>query len=314
MELGLPMALGAALCFGLALVLQALGARRQAAAGGGSARGGLAATAGAMLNTPFAAGLLLDGVGFAAQLVALRTLPLYLVQSALAGALAVTAVAGAAVLGLSLSRREWAGLGAVCAGLALLGTTAGPQGTRQAPGSLGRVLLGTAVLLACVGAAAWRLAEPRRSVALGAVSGIGFGVVGLAVRTLPAVHSTHDAFALLGRPALYAVLAAGGVAFTLMTESLRGGRVTTATASMILTETTLPAVLGMVLFGDATRHGAAPAAVAAFLLAIGGAVALARFGSVEPAHTAPAPAAAPTAVLVPASVSASASASASAAQ
>ncbi|MEZ0069022.1 drug/metabolite transporter (DMT)-like permease [Streptacidiphilus sp. MAP12-20] len=281
MLLGLAMALLAALCFGSAMVLQALGAQRHSPAEPGS---GLLGTAKAMLNIPFACGLVLDLFGFAAQLVALRSLPLYVVQAALAGALAVTAVAGAALLRLRLGRAEWAGVAGVCVGLALLGATAGKEGDKHPGSALHWILLGAIVVIAVGGAAAWRLAEPARAAVMGALCGLGFGVVGLAVRLLPAVHGM-DLMPLVKDPATYALLAGGAVAFVFMTEGVRGGKVTTATAAMVLGETALPALLGVILLGDRTRPGLLWLALLGFAVAVAGALALARFGEVAPVET-----------------------------
>ena len=282
MLLGLLMALTAALCFGVAMVLQAMGASRHKATPGE----GVVGTAKAMLNLPFAAGLLLDAFGFVAQLIALRTLPLYVVQAALAGALAVTAVLGAALLRLRLGRGEWLGVAGVCVGLAVLGATAGAEGHKQPSEAFHWLLLAAVAVIAVLGAVAWRLPEPRRAAVMGSLCGLGFGVVGLAVRVLPTVHGL-DLVPLLSEPATYALLAGGGGSFVLMTGGVRGGRVTTATASMVLGETALPAVLGVVLLGDGTRPGLLPLAVAGFALAVAGALALARFGEVAPPERAP---------------------------
>jgi hypothetical protein len=46
----------------------------------------------------------------------------------------------------------------------------------------------------------------------------------------------------------------------------------------VVGETGLPALLGFTLFHDHTRHGFVPVAVIGFLCAVGGAVALSRFG------------------------------------
>ncbi|TDU04566.1 hypothetical protein EDD99_3036 [Streptomyces sp. 846.5] len=288
MLLGLTMALAAALCFGVAMVLQALGAQRHKSTPGE----GLLGTAKAMLNLPFAAGLLLDCFGFVAQLIALRSLPLYVVQAALAGALAVTAVLGAAMLKIRLGRAEWTGVVGVCVGLAVLGATAGAEGHRHPSQAFHWALLAAVAALAAVGGLAWKLSEPRRAAVMGALCGLGFGVVGLAVRVLPSVHGM-DLVPLLKEPATYALLAGGAVSFAYMTEGVRGGKVTTATAAMVLGETALPAILGVVLLGDGTRHGLMPLAVAGFAVAVAGALALARFGEVapveetdDPAHTA----------------------------
>ena len=278
MLLGLLMALAAALCFGVAMVLQALGAQRHSPAAEGS---GLLGTVRAMVNLPFAAGLLLDAFGFVAQLIALRSLPLYVVQAALAGALAVTAVLGAAMLKIRLGRAEWAGVAGVCLGLAVLGATAGAEGHRQPSTAFHWALLGAVALIAVVGGFVWRLREPLRAAVMGTLCGLGFGVVGLAVRLLPDVSWPHLG-PLFSEPATYALLAGGAVAFVFMTEGVRGGKVTTATAAMVLGETALPAVLGVVVLGDRTKPGMLPLAIIGFAIAVAGALALARFGEVAP--------------------------------
>src|SRR6266496_1966482 len=116
--------LGAAVFFGVATVMQAAAAR--------AADTGVAGVDPRLLvrllgQWRFLAGIGLDLVGFLAELAALRNLPLFVVQAAVASSLAVTAVAATAMVGAVLSGREWAAVAAVCAGLALLGLSAGTE-------------------------------------------------------------------------------------------------------------------------------------------------------------------------------------------
>ena len=64
----------------------------------------------------------------------------------------------------------------------------------------------------------------------------------------------------------------------LYATALEGGSVTVATAAVVLAETMPPAVVGVLLLGDSTRHGLEEVAVLGFILAVFCAVALARFG------------------------------------
>jgi hypothetical protein len=50
---------------------------------------------------------------------------------------------------------------------------------------------------------------------------------------------------------------------------------------MVVGETVLPAVVGVVVLGDEAKHGWVPVAVGGFVLAVGGALALARFGELR---------------------------------
>src|SRR6478736_5402855 len=88
--------------------------------------------AGAARTWQLPTGVALDTLGFVFELAALRHLPLFLVQSAVAASLAVTAVTASAIMGEHLTRRDWLAVGAVCGGLALLGLSAGPEGASAA--------------------------------------------------------------------------------------------------------------------------------------------------------------------------------------
>ena len=74
---------------------------------------------------PFIASLGLDLIGFFAQLVALRQLPLFAAQAIIAGNLAVTAVFAAWLIHLELAWREWLAVGGVILGVGMLGSSAG---------------------------------------------------------------------------------------------------------------------------------------------------------------------------------------------
>ncbi|NUS10618.1 MAG: hypothetical protein HOY69_04290, partial [Streptomyces sp.] len=97
-------ALGAAVFFGVASVLQAMGARAAEPGSGSGVDTRLLARA--LAQRVYIAGLALDAVGFGMELVALRRLPIYAVGAALAGSLAVTAVAAGRLLHVRLHRAE----------------------------------------------------------------------------------------------------------------------------------------------------------------------------------------------------------------
>ncbi|CAG7600848.1 hypothetical protein [Actinacidiphila bryophytorum] len=259
-------ALGAAVCFGVASVLQAVGARAAEPGSGSGVDARLLARA--LAQRTYIAGLALDGLGFGLELIALRSLPIYAVGAALAASLAVTAVAASRMLKAALSRKEWAAVGTVCGGMALLGLASGGEGSGHGSAALrwGTLVAAGAVLL--VGAAGGRLPGRARAAVLGLGAGLGFGVVEVAVRLVDGVAS----------PALVALLLGGAAAFLLLTSALSRGSVTAATAGMVIGETVGPALVGVVALDDRTRPGWAPVAVAGFALAVAGALVLARFG------------------------------------
>jgi drug/metabolite transporter (DMT)-like permease len=266
-------ALGAAVCFGTASVLQAVAARA-AAEPGSDAGVDPALLLRALRQWRYVAGLALDGCGFVLQIIALRSLPIYAVGAALAASLAVTAVVAARLLGARLSGVEWSAVGVVCAGLGMLGLASGGEGHGTGSAALARSMLGIALGILLVGVAAGRLPERSRALVLGLGAGCGFGVVEVTVRLIDDVSPA----ALVADPAAYALLLGGGSAFLLLTSALQRGSVTTATAGMVLGETIGPALVGVVWLGDRTREGLEWLAVAGFVVAVAGALALARFG------------------------------------
>ncbi|MFE5853907.1 hypothetical protein ACFQ61_11920 [Streptomyces sp. NPDC056500] len=265
-------ALGSALCYGTASVLQAIAAK---AAEPGSGSGvDTALLLRALRQWRYLLGLALDGCGFALQIVALRSLPIYVVGAALAASLAVTALVASRLLHMRLSAVEWGAVGTVCAGLAMLGLASGAEGDRPGSTALGWSLLGVAVAVLLVGALAGGLPNRARALVLGLGAGAGFGVVEVAVRLIDSVALPE----VLANPALYALLLGGAAAFLLLTSAFSRGSVTVATAGLVLGETVGPAVVGVVWLGDHTRAGLAWLAVLGFAVAVAGALALARFG------------------------------------
>jgi len=263
-------ALGAAICFGTATVLQAVATRAATTGGGGDA----ALLLRALRQWRYMAGLGLDGLGFVFQIAALRSLPIYAVGAALASSLAVTAVVAARLLKVRLSGVEWAAVGVVCAGLAMLGLASGAEGDRAGSEALKWAMLGTAGAVLLLGLVGGRLPERGRALTLGLGAGFGFGVVEVAVRLIDSLSPST----LFGNPAMYALLVGGGAAFLLLTTALQRGSVTTATAGLVIGETIGPAAVGVVWLGDRTREGLEWLAVLGFLVAVVGALALARFG------------------------------------
>ena len=178
MVVGLGGAFAAALLYGVGTVLQAVGVRRVAAADG---RGPLARLLAGRL---YALGLLLDALGFLASLAALRTLPLFVVESAVASSVAVTAVLAVAFLGVRLRRGEVLALVAVGAGLVLLAFSATP-GAAHPLGAAGTVLLLAGLVpTVAVGVAGLATSGGHGHVWLAVAAGLGFGGTGIAARVL----------------------------------------------------------------------------------------------------------------------------------
>jgi drug/metabolite transporter (DMT)-like permease len=275
MVLGLISALGAALGYGVASVLQALAVRRTAPAEGLDLR--------LMVRLSrswlYLLGLAIDGLAFLLSLVALRSLPLFVVQSIVASFLAVTALLGALVLNMPLRRGDKIGVGVVIVGLVLVGMSAAEDRTVEAAGSVNWGVLVAAVLLVAVAFPLGRIQGAAGAAALGAVAGLGYGVVAVATRVLPAPLTVRG---VLTDPATYGLLLGAAVALLTYSTAMQRGSVTLATAPLVVLETVAPAAVGVILLGDRPRPGWGEVATAGFVIAVAGALSLARHGEVQP--------------------------------
>lgn len=271
-------ALVSALCYGIASVMQAIAVRTASRRTVAASEPGQGVDPGLVIRMlrqgPFLASIGIDLVGFIAQLVALRRLPLFAVQAIIASNLAVTAVFAAWLMKARLSGREWLAVGGVVAGVGLLGSSAGAQGAATVGWTFQLGLIVAVAVVALAGIAAAHLPNPARTPLLGAIAGLGYAVLAVSARILPGFAPNQ----LIRNPATYTLAAAGIVSFMLYAAALDGGSVTTATAGVILAETMPPAVVGVIFLGDSTRHGLTAVAALGFALAVVCAVALARFG------------------------------------
>jgi hypothetical protein len=265
-------AVAAACCFGVASVLQASAARAVPAGGAIDPRL-LVRVVG---QWRYLLGLGLDGLGFLAELAALRGLPLFVVQAAVAASLAVTAVTAVVLLHTRLAAREWLAVAGVCLGLALLGMSAGEEGPARTGTAFRLATLAAVPVLVLLAAAATRLPPARRAAVYGPLAGLAFGLVALCARILPSLAP----LALLREPAAYALAGGGVLGMLLLTSALQVGAVTIVTAGLVLGETLAPALVGVTALGDRTRPGFAGIATAGFALAVAATLALAHFGEV----------------------------------
>lgn len=280
MVLGLICALGAALGYGVGSVLQAMAARQEPLVVGLD----LGLLLRLLRSWRYVVGLGLDALGFLLTLVAVQSLPLFVVQSVVASFLAVTAVLGAVLLRMPLTRRDWIGLGVTVVGLTLVGLS----GANEKPVtiSLGEQwwVLAAAAALGVLALPFARWTGTRGAAALGAVAGLAFGATSVAARMLPGsltvAHPLSSLGSLLRSPSAYALVVAGAVALLAYSTALQRGSVTAATAPLVVGETVAPALVGLVVLGDRPREGWEVVAAIGFALAVAGAISLARFGEV----------------------------------
>jgi hypothetical protein len=217
--------------------------------------------------------LVLDLLGFLSAVVALRTLPLFMVQSAVAGSVGVTAIVASIAFGIHLEHYERGALVGLLVGFALLAVSARP-GHATSPGASSHALLGGGVaLVVLVGAFSARLDARRTGIGLALGAGLSFAGAGIAARQL---DDSHIAWRLVTDPVALCLVAYGVLGVLLFATALQRSSVTAVAALVFLVETVVPSTIGLVFLGDRARPHLAAVAALGFIVTIGASILLAR--------------------------------------
>ena len=267
MLIGLLAGLGAAVLFGLGAVLQAYAVRSTQEPTERLTDFLRVALRHPLILLVVAAYL----AGFLLHAVAIWLLPLYLAQAAIAFSLPVTAM-GAYLVHERVTRGQWLAVGAVVGGLVLLALGAGEPGAVQVSGSFVAAL---AVGLALLGLAAGS-GRLRGGVPLGTLSGLAYAGSAIAVRGVAWPVTPLVLAAALAVPAY------GLLGFWTYSTGLERGEVSSVTAPLVVFQTAVPGIVGVLLLDDGIRPGWGAAVVMGLLLAMSGAILVGRVGARSP--------------------------------
>jgi drug/metabolite transporter (DMT)-like permease len=260
-----------AVCSGTATILQARAARRMPTV----KRLDLGLLLGLLRRSGYVVALALLVAGMLLAIYALRSLPLYLVQAVRSSSLGVTALLSVLVLKQRLLWSEVAAVLAVGAGLVVLAMTSGQQDATEVTTTARFGLLAAILILGVVAVPlARRPPGTRSAVALGVLAGLSFAMLALGARVLRGFAP----LTVLADPAAWAMGVAAVLGLLLSATALQRASVVTVTAALVATEAVAAATLGLLVCGDRPAPGSEIATISGFLLAVGGAVGLARFG------------------------------------
>lgn len=260
-------ALLCAVCYGLASVLQSIGARRVEASEAIDARS-LARIA---TQLPYLIGLGLDGTAWLLSLLALAQLPLFVVQAMVAGAIGFTVLFAALFQHLRPTARQIAFIVVLALGLLGLALSGAPEEARRTSPAYAWGMWAGVIAIALIGAlVAKKMRGDRAAAALGCLSGLAFGGTALCARALVADVSISD----LRDPLLWGMLAYGALGLIFFASALQRGSVTVATAWLFTAETVVPSIIGLTILGDSARPGFALIAAISFVVTIVAAVGL----------------------------------------
>ena len=252
----LAAALAGAIGYGAGSVLQATGAAR--------ARGPAV-----LWHPAFLAGLTLDGLAWLASLVAVRQLPLFAVQSILAGSVALTVLLARVFLDTRLRAKQWIALAGVLFGLIGVAAASGPQSAHTPPANFPTFAIIGLTAVAALSALLYRRRAPMR---MAATAGVAFSGAAVCARAL---DGSGDWQQLVSQPVAGAMLGFGLVGMVAYARSLESGAVGTATSILWVVEVLVAGAIGVFALGDTVRPGWLGTAIGGVFLAVGGCVVLA---------------------------------------
>jgi drug/metabolite transporter (DMT)-like permease len=201
----------------------------------------------------FAIGMLIASGAWIFHVAAMSMAPLSIVQIVLAGGVVLLAVMAERVLGVSIGRKQWIGLGCTAAGLMLLGVTLpvghGAHSHFSTPGMIAfeasLILVGTLLI------AGPRIGAPEEhhGFMLGAAAGILFGVSDVAIKAMSGLVGAHGVLGLLS-PWLLICLAASVAAFYASAKGLQDGDPVPVIAITGTAANIAGVIGGIIVFGD----------------------------------------------------------------
>lgn len=274
MILGLICVVLAAVLSGTGSVLEAVGTRKASAAAGDGAVGDTPPPTREVAKQPlYWIGITIDLLGFVAAAAAMQYLPLFLVQAGVASSVGITALLSRFWLGTRMSTWSRSSLIIMFGGLIALAVSAQPGQVPPLSWVWTWIPLFWALPTAAIAVLAYRATSAKVTSALLALAaGSGYSAVAVAARSL---DIPREGWSALADPNLFAVIVNGLLATIFFAGALQRGNVTTVSSINYVTETVLPSVVGLAFFHESVRSGLAGVAIAGFILAVDGAVAVA---------------------------------------
>ncbi|HET6482707.1 MAG TPA: hypothetical protein VFG35_22105 [Actinoplanes sp.] len=260
--MNLAFAVAAAAAYAIGSVLQAAAVRRPGSLG-------------SLATSPvYLAGLTADGVAWILSLLALRGLPVYVVQAVLAGSLGLTVLLAAAVLHIRPRRRDLLAVAVLIGALAVLAICGQEQPAPVLSQATETALtVAGGVVVVATGVAVLPAARTdAHGLVLAVLAGLAYSMTALAAR---GVSIRTPLVATLAEPLVWVVVCSGIAGTVAYAAALQRGSVASVTALTWSVEVVVPAAVAIPLLGDEVRAGWAPAAVLAIVAVVGAAVVLA---------------------------------------
>ncbi len=250
LQLGVALALLCAVATNLGFLLKHRGATEAPAV---DFRHPLQSAAGLFRRPAFALGWVVAAGGLFLHIAALWFAPISVVQATISGGLVFLAVMAERFFGLSLGRRQWAGVLLTAAGLVLLALTVRHSGGHQRFSLTGLILFeGSALAVGML-----LLAGPRFSsvhqhhgLMLAAASGMLIGVSDIAIKAMTNIAGASGVAEALLSPWLLLAVSLAIVAFFSVARAFQIGEAVPVVTMIGVAASVVQIVGGIVVFND----------------------------------------------------------------
>jgi len=225
-------------------------------------------------NRPYLLATLFQLLGWCLGLIALRVLPLFLVQSIIAGSIVLTALAEKIITHRTLGKRLYWAIAVIICGIILLSTAAKPGRAMALNSNLTFGIEIAPIIIAAIGLICLYIKNKASVTLLALLSGGAFGGAAIIGRIIiyPALS-----WKSLANPMLLSLVAFALLGQFLFTVALQRTTGTITNALALATSTLAPAILGLVYFSDKIRPGFSFIVIIGFILTVGGSLGVAKF-------------------------------------
>lgn len=213
----------------------------------------LASARGLLASRWFAIGMLVALGAWVLHVAALALAPMSVVQAVLSGGVVLLAVMAERIFGLSVGRRQWAGVALTAAGLIMLTVTLPRHGGAHSQFSTAGMLAfeGALVVVGALLVMGPRLGGPveHHGVMLGAAAGVLFGVSDIAIKALTGLVGSNGVLGLAS-PWLVLTIFASIAAFYASARGLQDGDAVPVIAVTGTAANVSCIAGGIIVFGD----------------------------------------------------------------
>lgn len=201
---------------------------------------------------PYILGFVLDIGAWILTLIAVHTLPLFVVQPIVAFGVVVTVIVEFLWMHRKIGPKIAGSIALIFIGIALIALTATPETAIAVRGVVEWIILLIPAALAVAGSITARYDNRGANTLLGALSGISFGGTAITGRML---NLSGPYWHVLYSPIFWSLAAYGVIGILMFTVALQRHNASIVNAASVMFDTIFPLLIGVFFLGDKPRNG-----------------------------------------------------------